>query len=110
MGFTTVAIISNDWIDRAAADDSFGEKVLNAVRNWYSKDRFALRAGPLEVVSQSHADYSQVVIARHNCAWSSMSGAAPSDADLYALRDILEQHGFKVTKKRARQEHPANAG
>lgn len=101
MGFNTVAVILNDTVDQAKRDPHFGQKVFDAVLAWGSRrNRWEVDAGCLHIVSQTHADYPQVVVARYNTAWSSTSGEKPTDTDLWAMAGILEDNGFKVSRRR----------
>jgi hypothetical protein len=101
MGFNTVAIILNDQVHDAAKQPDFGQQVVDAVSGWYGRSRrpFAAetRRGGLRVVSQAHADYTQVVIVSCNCARALSMGDTPLPGDLEALASILRVYGWRAT-------------
>lgn len=99
MGINTVAVLFNDQTDAFRRDGPLGRDIANAMTTGWSmrdRDRLATWFGPGRVVSQAHADYSQVVVCGHN-------GGAPiaecNDLDFYALdqiADALRRHGWTV--------------
>lgn len=100
MGFNTVAILLNDQTHEFANDGPLGARIANAMRNYPSRDRLDCWFGAGKVISQAHADYSQVVVVGRNtgCPLSECT-----DLDWYAinqLKDALERHGYRVTKRR----------
>lgn len=114
MGFNTVMMVLNDTVDVGAKDPEIGQRIRDAVISWSSRDRDPGRcdiyarsdraiASYASVISQAHADYSQVVVVGRNCG-------APivecNELDHYALgqiADALRRHGWTVkppSKKR----------
>lgn len=103
MGFNTVAVLYNDHQHRLAEDDgSISKRIAAAMRGWSlrDRDRLATWFGAGQVVSQAHADYSQVVVCGQN-------GGRPlsecDDLDRVALDQLvsaLTRHGYNVTKRR----------
>jgi hypothetical protein len=66
MGFNTVAVLYNDF--NFADDSTIGPRIQKAMRGWSMRDRERLATyfGAGMVVSQAHADYSQVVVVGRN--------------------------------------------
>lgn len=108
MGFNTVAVLYNDHQHRLAEDDGrISREIANAMRGWSmrDRDRMATWFGAGQVVSQAHADYSQVVVVGRN---TGKPLSECTDLDRYALDQLvtaLVQHGYTVKapqKKSAR--------
>lgn len=102
MGFNTVAVLYNDQADRIAEDPTIGHEIARAMRRWSVRDRDSLATwfGAGMVVSQAHADYSQVVVVGRN---TGKPLAECADLDWYVLdqlKEALERHGYRVTKRR----------
>lgn len=105
MGFNTVAVLYNDF--NFENDVSIGPRIQRAMRGWSMRDRGHLEThfGAGMVVSQAHADYSQVVVVGRNTGRPIFEC---SDLDHYALgqiADALRRHGWTVKppkKKRAK--------
>ena len=99
MGFNTVAVLYNDHTHRLANDDGqISKKIAKAMQSWSIRDRNRLAtwfdAG--QVVSQAHADYSQVVVVGQNTGRPIVEC---NDLDHYALKqiaDALRRHGWTV--------------
>lgn len=101
MGFNTVAVLYNDHTHRFREEgDRIGRDIAHAMQSYSLR-----RERPLEVdfgagvvVSQAHADYSQVVVVGRN------SGSPISecyDLDWYALaqcEEALRRHGYTIKK------------
>lgn len=107
MGFNTVAVLYNDF-NFANATSDLGPRIQEAIRGWSYRDRdrngLATNFGCGVVVSQAHADYSQVVVVGQN---RGRPLAECNDLDYYALdqiADALRRHGWTVkppAKKKA---------
>lgn len=105
MGFNTVAVLYNDHTHRIAEDGPLGERIAKAMRMWSVRDRDPLvtHFGAGQVVSQAHADYSQVVVVGRN---TGKPINECDDLDYYALQqiaDALKRHGYTVRKKRVKK-------
>jgi DNA-directed RNA polymerase subunit N (RpoN/RPB10) len=100
MGFNTVAVLYNDHIHRMAEDDGrIARDIGKAMQHWSmrDRDRMATWFGCGQVVSQAHADYSQVVVVGQN---SGRPLSECKELDRYAIDQLvtaLVQHGYKVT-------------
>lgn len=97
MGFNTVAVLYNDF-NFANATPALGSRIQDAMRGWSirDRDRMATHFGCGIVVSQAHADYSQVVVVGRN---TGQPLAECNDLDHYALdqiADALRRHGWTV--------------
>jgi hypothetical protein len=106
MGFNTVAVLYNDHTHRFREEgERIGRDIARSMQSYSLR-----RERPLEVnfgagvvVSQAHADYSQVVVVGRN------SGAPISechDLDWYALaqcEEALRRHGYTVKKPKKAQ-------
>ena len=106
MGFNTVAVLYNDATDRIRAGGNTAERLADAMSHgWLERrrDRMATDFGAGVVISQDHADNSQVVIVGRN---SGCTAKEAVDLDWWALQQMAEcreRHGYKVTKpKRAK--------
>lgn len=110
MGFNTVAVLYNDC---SFADDvTLGNRIEQAIRqlNWPSQNKMACYFGKGAVISQAHADYTQIVAVGKNTG-KPISEA--NDLDFFALdqlKECLERHGYKVTKRRRRSLAVASHG
>lgn len=98
MGFNTVAVLYNDFTSEIRASGRLGERIAGAMQSWSQRDRdrMATNFGAGMVVSQAHADYSQVVVVGQNCG---RPITECNDLDLYALgqiADALRRHGWSV--------------
>ena len=96
MGFNTVAVLYNDF--NYAKERLLGERIQDAIRGWSMRDRDHLvtHFGCGVVVSQAHADYSQVVVVGQNRGRQIVEC---NDLDHYALgqiADALRRHGWTV--------------
>ncbi|WP_232629182.1 hypothetical protein [Methylobacterium sp. Leaf118] len=108
MGFNTVAVLYNDYMADLRRDGPIGEQIAAAMLQWSvrSRDPLATHFGAGMVVSQAHADWSQVVIVSRN---SGVRACDANDLDFVALSEMaecLERHGYKVTKPRKRKPSP----
>ena len=96
MGFNTVAVLYNDF--NFAKQPLLGPMIQDAIRGWSVRDRdhLATHFGAGMVVSQAHADYSQVVVVGQNRGRPIVEC---NDLDYYALgqiADALRRHGWNV--------------
>jgi hypothetical protein len=112
MGYNTVLVVYNDTVDIGAKDAEIGRRIHEAVRAW-SVRSFKPNALDISafakyengstcsamygaVVSQEHADYSQVVVVGQNRGRRLVDC---HDLDRYALGQIAEaliRHGWTV--------------
>ena len=96
MGFNTVAVLYNDHTHDMPT--RMRDAILQSAG--CSDDRLAGFFGYGMVITQNHADNSQVVIVGQN---NGVLASEAKDLDWWALRqmqDCLERHGYKVTKRR----------
>src|SRR5689334_10267154 len=99
MGFNTVAVLYNDHTHRFRSDDgSISKDIGRAMQHWSIRDRdsMATHFGAGMIVSQAHADYSQVVVVGQNRGRPIVEC---DDLDPYALgqiADALRRHGWNV--------------
>lgn len=98
MGYNTVAVLLNDYTSEIREDGPIGKRIASAMQSWHARDRDPLAPwfGCGSVISQAHADYSQVVVVGRNTG-------APiyecNDLDGHALdqiADALRRHGWTV--------------
>ena len=96
MGFNTVAVLYNDF--NFATFPAIGHRIAEAMRGYSYRDRDPMvthfSAGM--VISQAHADYSQVVVVGRNTGGPIVEC---NDLDYYALgqiADALLRHGWTV--------------
>lgn len=112
MGFNSVAVIYNDCHGQLERDDGRISKLMaQAIRGWSWRDRDSnatwFAAG--KIVSQAHADYSQVVVVGQN---TGQPLSECNELDSWALAqcaDALRRHGWTVkppAKKRKRLTSP----
>lgn len=107
MGFNTVAVLYNDHTHRFREDDGrISRDIATAMQSYSIRDRepMAMNFGAGQIVSQAHADYSQIVVVGQN------RGRLLSECNdldwmaLDTLADALKRHGYVVKKpKRARK-------
>ena len=66
MGFNTVAVLYNDV--NFANETDFGKRIHDAMRGWSWRDRnpMIVNFGCGMIVSQAHADYTQIVAVGEN--------------------------------------------
>jgi hypothetical protein len=101
MGFNTVAVLLNDHSDKWPDD------LRRAAFEWSPKPKEFREKGYFSggtVLSVSHADHRQVVVAGMN-GGALMSAYLPAEeGDLRALADVLEGHGYRVTKRKVKPD------
>ena len=105
MCFNSVAVLYNDFNFADAASD-LGPRIQDAIRGWSMRDRdsMATHFGCGIVVSQAHADYTQIVAVGRN---TGKPISEISNLDWMALRQLqecLERHGYKVTKLKSKRK------
>ena len=98
MGFNTVAVLFNDQTHTIRDDGPLGARIARAMQSWSQRDRDRLSTwfGAGQIVSQAHADYSQVVVVGQNRGRPIVEC---DDLDHYALgqiADALRRHGWNV--------------
>lgn len=101
MGYNTVALLINDQT-HAIEQDDFGRRVSRAMHNWLDRDRDPMGVwfGSGAIISQAHADYSQIVVVGQN------TGKPIQDCnnlDHYALMQLAEaliRHGWTARPPR----------
>jgi len=104
MGWNTVAVLYNDMTGDMPW--RMADAIVRSYGNTNTRDKMAANFGFGMVISQEHADTSQVVIVGRN------SGVRASDADgldwiaIEQMRQCLERHGYKVTKRRRKPSLP----
>ena len=96
MGFNTVAVLYNDFNFERQPD--IGRRIHEAMRGWTwrDRDRLATHFGAGMVISQAHADYTQIVAVGRNTGQPIVEC---NDLDHYALgqiADALRRHGWTV--------------
>lgn len=99
MGINTVAVLFNDQTNEFRRSGPLGERIADAMTAGWSmrdRDRLATWFGCGQVISQAHADYSQVVVVGQN-------GGCPisecNKLDQYAITQIvaaLVREGYSV--------------
>lgn len=110
MGINTVAVLFNDQTDAFRRDGPLGRDIANAMTAGWSlrgRDRLATWFGSGQVVSQAHADYSQVVVVGRN---TGKPISECDDLDFYALDQIAEalrRHGWTVKPPAAKRQRRA---
>lgn len=102
MGHLTVTMVYNDQIDSAP------DELRYAARHWQPRKPGVYNPeahfGWGQVVSQAHADYPQITV-----CWCN-EGRRLEDCDnlnymaLDQLKQALERHGYRVTKRRKKPE------
>jgi len=104
MGYNTVAVIFNDHTHQIKTDDDFGRRVAQAMHGWLDRDRDPMNTwfGSGQVVSQAHADYSQIVVVGRNTGKPLAECTDLDDYALTQLADALTRHGW-VAKRPARR-------
>lgn len=103
MGFNTVAVLYNDF--NFETYPKVGARIAEAMRGWSTRDRdrLATHFGAGIVVSQAHANYTQIVVVGKN------TGKPISEANdldwmaIDSLKQCLERHGYKVIKPRQKK-------
>ncbi|BAU93329.1 hypothetical protein MPPM_4724 [Methylorubrum populi] len=107
MGFNTVAVLLNDYAADFEREGRIGRSMADAIRQYDHPNPFHRNFLGGTVVSQAHADWSQVVIVSRN---SGVRADEANDLDFVALnqmRQCLERHGYSVTKPRKRRPSPS---
>lgn len=100
MGFNTVAVLLNDYAHDLERNGPLGKRIAHAMTaGWSLRNRDSMETwfGAGRVISQAHADYSQVVVVGKN---SGKPITECDDLDHYALdqiADALRRHGWTVT-------------
>ena len=92
MGFNTVAVILNDFTHEI---DAKMPRLSAAIRHFPSKNRLDHNFGCGEVLSQRHADDTQIVVVRGNTGQAVNFRDGDREA-LDALADVLRQRGYAV--------------
>lgn len=100
MGFNTVAVLYNDF--NFETFPNLGKRIGEAIRGYSFRDRDnqVTNFGAGIVISQAHADNSQVVIVGRN---TGQRVSKATDLDWFALeqmKECLERHGYRIIKRR----------
>lgn len=105
MGFNTVAVILNDKIHEVRKGGPIGEAIYRAVCHFSTTSRNTMDRyfGAGKVISMAHADFHQVVVVQGNTGWSLHDDDIPQEA-LEAVARQLREHGYRVTKLKAKPE------
>lgn len=100
MGFNTVAVLYNDF--NFAKEPDIGERIDRAMRGWSlrQRDNLAPWFGAGMVVSQAHADHTQIVVVGRNTGCPLHEAKDLEWPVLEQMRDCLEANGYRVTKRR----------
>lgn len=99
MGYNTVAVIYNDHTHRLAEDDGrISREIVKAMRGWSIRDRDKLATwfGAGQVISQAHADYTQIVAVGQN---TGKPIEDCNDLEYFALQQMAEcliRHGWSA--------------
>lgn len=93
MGYNTVAVLLNDQTNRMP--DEMRHSVRSAAVPF---DRLQLDFGYGRVISQAHADDSQVVIVARNSGELARNAEGVDPWALEQMKMCLERHGYRVTK------------
>jgi hypothetical protein len=106
MGFNTVAVLYNDF--NFAKQPDIGRRIHDAMRGWSmrDRDRMATHFGAGIVVSQAHADYTQIVAVGRN---TGQPIEDCNDLDYLALQRMAEcliRHGW-TARPPAKKRKPA---
>lgn len=105
MGFNTVAVLYNDF--NFARQPLLGEMIQDAMRGWSWRDRDHLSThfGCGMVVSQAHADYTQIVAVGQNRGRQIQDCNDLDYMALSAMAECLVRHGWtaKPPAKKARK-------
>ncbi|MHC2090027.1 hypothetical protein [Methylobacterium sp. CM6244] len=113
MGFNTVAVLYNDFTHELEKDGRYGKRIAEAMQAHGLLNRgydHRLNFGAGAVISQAHADNSQVVIVARN---SGVRAQDANDLDWHALAQMsecLERHGYKVKKPSRKKPTPPTGG
>lgn len=103
MGFNTVAVLYNDHTYAFRQDGALGQRIATAMTAGWSerhRNKLATWFGAGQIVSQAHADYSQIVVCGRN------TGAPLSECNeldwfaLHQLAEALRRHGYTVKPPR----------
>jgi hypothetical protein len=104
MGFNTVAVLYNDF--NFSDDTSIGPRIHRAMRGWSNRDRdsMATHFGAGIVISQAHADYTQIVAVGRNTGQPVADATTLDWSALDQMKRCLENHGYKVTQPRRKKK------
>lgn len=102
MGFSTVAVLHNDFIHEMEDDTGrIGKDMARAIRGIYRRkeDRLATDFHVGKVISMDHASGTQVVLVKHGTGVP-IHEAEHDQSAVWRMREYLERHGYKVVKRR----------
>ena len=101
MGFNTAVIIHNDFLDRIAKDQKFGEKLEDAIRTTTHRPRDRHYYNGFDVLPSVHADYDQHIVIGQNSIRNFHD--LSEDEAIRALKNLGAEFGFAVAirKKKA---------
>lgn len=96
MGFNTVAVLYND-VNFGERPD-IGQRIQEAIRgwSWRDRDRMATHFGAGIVVSQAHADYTQIVAVGQNTGRPIQDCNDLNYGPLANMAECLIRHGWTV--------------
>ncbi len=96
MGFNTVAVLYNDH--NFAQQHELGKRIHDAMRSWSwsDRDRMALNFGCGMVISQAHADYTQIVAVGENRGRPIQDCNDLNHGPLANMAECLIRHGWTV--------------
>lgn len=117
MGFNTVAVLYNDHTHRLREDDgSISRDIGRAMQHWSirDRDRMATHFGAGMVISQAHADYTQIVAVGQNTGRPIQDCNDLNYGPLAAMAECLVRHGWTAKPpargKRKRDPVVTNGG
>jgi len=101
MGFNTAVIIKNDYMHTIQDDKDFGEKLCDSIYySGWNKTRNLHNS--FSTLPSQHADTMQVVLIGGNSI-RSLGYSNWNSTDIEILRDLADQFGYKLTKKREKK-------
>ncbi len=101
MGFNTVAVLYNDF-NFASATPDLGVRLQDAIRGWVRRDRdsMATHFGCGIVISQAHADHTQIVAVGQNTGKPIEDCNDLDHAALCRMAECLIRHGWSAKPPR----------
>lgn len=103
MGFNTVAVLYNDA--NIANESDLGKRIHDAMRgwSWRERDRMVTHFGCGMVVSQAHADYTQIVAVGENRGRPIQDCNDLNYGPLANMAECLIRHGWTVKPPKRRR-------
>ena len=111
MGYNSVLVVMNDALDMIRNDPEFGERVYQSTLSVRDREDVSAHSNnggifcnAATVISSAHADEPQVMVVKHNTGWVYRYGKTLPDSVLEDLAFVLEQHGYRISRKKKAQE------